>query len=206
MGDGGAVRRLYKVLGVTSTISDGELKQAYREQVLKWHPDRHTNARARDDAEFKFRELQAAFDDLTKHRKLYPNNSSGAAHSQAHTSDPLNRQQTQAERAKRSHDVRGGHKAADGWGPWTSARGSTWSAETGQPERPFEYNNERARGFTAPRFVRDASRLEYEKKYSTTEFRVRRFAIAGVLSLATLAPRAAIFSACFSPYSVAVIG
>lgn len=182
MADGAAVRRLYKVLGVTSTISDEELKGAYREQVLKWHPDRHTEARARDAAEFKFRELQAAFDDLTKHRKSYPSNSSGAGHSQAHTAyDPLNRRQTEAERAKRSHDVRGGQKAADGWGPWRSSRGSTWSAETGQPERPFEYTNEKSQGFTAPRFVRDARKLEYEKKYSTTEFRVRRLAIAGVI-------------------------
>ena len=70
---------------------------------------------------------------------------------------------------------------ADGWGPWTSSRGSTWSAETGQPHKPFEYSSEHSRGFTAPRFVRDASRLEYEKKYSPLEFRVRRFAIAGVI-------------------------
>ena len=70
---------------------------------------------------------------------------------------------------------------SDGWGPWTSAKGSTWSEQTGQPNKPFEYSAERSRGFTAPRFVRDAERLEYEKKYSPLEFRVRRFAIAGVI-------------------------
>lgn len=69
---------------------------------------------------------------------------------------------------------------SDGWGPWTSAKGSTWSEQTGQPNKPFEYSAERSRGFTAPRFVRDAERLEYEKKYSPTEFRVRRVAIAAV--------------------------
>lgn len=68
----------------------------------------------------------------------------------------------------------------DGWGPWTSAKGSTWAEQTGQPHKPFEYSAERSRGFTAPRFVRDAERLEYEKKYSPTEFRVRRVAIAAV--------------------------
>ena len=66
----------------------------------------------------------------------------------------------------------------DGWGPWTSSKGSTWSEQTGR--KPFEYSAERSRGFTAPRFVRDAERLEYEKKYSPTELRVRRVAIAAV--------------------------
>ena len=106
MAESAKVRKLYRVLGVSSNISDEELKEAYRAAALKWHPDRHGGA-AREDAEFKFREAQAAYDDLVSHRQKH---GSGAS-----PHDTLNRQRAQAERTKdssRSHDVRSGHRAA----------------------------------------------------------------------------------------------
>ena len=106
MTEAAKVRKLYRVLGVSPNISDEELKEAYRAAALKWHPDRHGGA-ALKDAEFKFREAQAAFDDLVSHRQKH-----GSATS---SQDPLNRQKAKAERPKdssRSHDVRTGHRAA----------------------------------------------------------------------------------------------
>ena len=107
MAEAAKARKLYRVLGVSSNISDEELKQAYRAAALKWHPDRHGGA-ARKDAEFKFREAQAAFDDLVSHRQKH-----GSAGTSSH--DPLNKQRAHAARTKdssRSHDVRTGHRAA----------------------------------------------------------------------------------------------
>lgn len=112
--EGAKVRKLYRVLGVASSSSDEELKEAYRSAVLKWHPDRHQGAAARSDAEFRFREAQAAYDDITAHRQQHGVPSAGSSGSSAGAYDPLNRQRTQAERAKESyaHDVRSGHRAA----------------------------------------------------------------------------------------------
>ena len=108
------MRKLYRVLGVASSSSDEQLKEAYRSAVLKWHPDRHQGAAARSDAEFRFREAQAAYDDITAHRQQNGVPSAGSSGSNAGAYDPLNRQRTQAERAKESyaHDVRSGHRAA----------------------------------------------------------------------------------------------
>lgn len=108
MADGPKVRKLYRVLGVTPDISDAELKEAYHAAALKWHPDRH-GAAAREDAEFKFREAQGAFDDLVSHRQQFGNSASSY--------DPLkNSQRARAEQrtrdSSRSHDVRSGHRAA----------------------------------------------------------------------------------------------
>lgn len=106
MAEGAKARKLYRVLGVSSNISDEELKEAYRAAALKWHPDRHGGA-AREDAEFKFREAQAAYDDLVSHREKHGSGTS--------SHDPLNRQRAHADRTKdssRSHDVRTGHRAA----------------------------------------------------------------------------------------------
>ena len=108
MADGAKVRKLYRVLGVSPNISDEKLKEAYRAAALKWHPDRHDGGAAREAAEFKFREAQAAFDDLVLHRQQYGHGTS--------SHDPLNGQRAQPDRrpkdSSRSHDVRRGHRAA----------------------------------------------------------------------------------------------
>ena len=60
----------YKVLGVSSKASAGEIKKAFREKALDTHPDRHP-----DDprAEEKFKEAYAAYEVLgnAKRRKQY---------------------------------------------------------------------------------------------------------------------------------------
>ena len=51
-------RDYYEVLGVTRTVTDTELKSAYRKLALQYHPDRNPN---NPDAEEKFKELTEAY-------------------------------------------------------------------------------------------------------------------------------------------------
>jgi len=53
-----AKRDYYEVLGVTRTVSEIELKSAYRKLALQYHPDRNPN---NPDAEEKFKEVSEAY-------------------------------------------------------------------------------------------------------------------------------------------------
>jgi molecular chaperone DnaJ len=53
-----AKRDYYEVLGVTRTVTEVELKGAYRKLALQYHPDRNPN---NPDAEEKFKEVSEAY-------------------------------------------------------------------------------------------------------------------------------------------------
>ena len=53
-----AKRDYYEVLGVTRTVTEIELKSAYRKLALQYHPDRNPN---NPDAEEKFKEVSEAY-------------------------------------------------------------------------------------------------------------------------------------------------
>ena len=58
----------YEVLGVSRTASDSEIKTAYRELVKKYHPDNYANNPLADLASEKMKEINEAYDAVTKAR------------------------------------------------------------------------------------------------------------------------------------------
>lgn len=59
----------YKVLGVSPNDSDDKIRQAYRELARKYHPDKYTDNPLSDLAEEKMKEINDAYDLITKQRK-----------------------------------------------------------------------------------------------------------------------------------------
>lgn len=56
----------YEVLGVSRGASDEEIKKAYRELVRKYHPDNYANNPLADLAQEKMKEINEAYDAITK--------------------------------------------------------------------------------------------------------------------------------------------
>ncbi|CAD2213248.1 DnaJ domain/DnaJ C terminal domain containing protein, putative [Angomonas deanei] len=61
----------YKVLGISKTATASEIKKAYHQLALKYHPDKNTDNR--EEAERKFKEVSEAYDVLSdeEKRKVY---------------------------------------------------------------------------------------------------------------------------------------
>lgn len=62
------MRDPYSVLGVSQGASDDEVKKAYRELARKYHPDNYQNNPLADLAEEKMKEINEAYDAITKQR------------------------------------------------------------------------------------------------------------------------------------------
>ena len=58
----------YSVLGINQNASDEEVKKAYRELARKYHPDNYQNNPLADLAEEKMKEVNEAYDTITKMR------------------------------------------------------------------------------------------------------------------------------------------
>lgn len=66
----------YEVLGIKEGASQEEIKQAYREQVKKYHPDKHQDNPLQELAEEKLQEINEAYDFLMKNSGNNRNNRS----------------------------------------------------------------------------------------------------------------------------------
>lgn len=62
------MRNPYEVLGIKEGASEEEIKKAYREMVKKYHPDQYQANPLSDLAEEKLREVNEAYDMLTKNQ------------------------------------------------------------------------------------------------------------------------------------------
>ena len=60
------MRDPYSVLGVSPNATDEEIKKAYRKLSRKYHPDANINNPNKAAAEEKFKEVQAAYDQIVK--------------------------------------------------------------------------------------------------------------------------------------------
>ena len=58
----------YSVLGVSQNASDDEIKRAYRDLARKYHPDNYQNNPLADLAEEKMKEINEAYESITKQR------------------------------------------------------------------------------------------------------------------------------------------
>lgn len=58
----------YQVLGVSENASDEEIKKAYRELARKYHPDNYHDNPLADLAQEKMKEINAAYEEITKRR------------------------------------------------------------------------------------------------------------------------------------------
>lgn len=58
----------YSVLGVSRDASEEEIKKAYKTLSRKYHPDANINNPNKDQAEEKFKEIQAAYQQIMKER------------------------------------------------------------------------------------------------------------------------------------------
>jgi len=62
----------YKILEIESTVSDDEVKKAYRRMAMKYHPDKvsHLGDDFKNVANEKFKKVQAAYDQIKKERGI----------------------------------------------------------------------------------------------------------------------------------------
>jgi len=58
----------YKVLGVSPSASDEEIKKAYREQARKYHPDNYHDNPLSDLAQEKMKQINEAYDSILRMR------------------------------------------------------------------------------------------------------------------------------------------
>ena len=58
----------YRVLNIPPTATDEEVKKAYRELARKYHPDNYNNNPLADLAQEKMKEINEAYDTITKLR------------------------------------------------------------------------------------------------------------------------------------------
>ena len=58
----------YQVLNISPNASDDEVKKAYRDLARKYHPDNYQNNPLADLAEEKMKEINEAYDTITKQR------------------------------------------------------------------------------------------------------------------------------------------
>ena len=58
----------YEILGVSENATDEQIKEAYKELVKKYHPDKYQNNPLADLAEAKMQEINEAYDTIVKQR------------------------------------------------------------------------------------------------------------------------------------------
>lgn len=127
------MRDPYEVLGVSPDAGDDEIKRAYRELARKYHPDNYQNNPLADLAEEKMKEINEAYDAITRSRSGGGAYAGGAAQSQSgysygYGSGYQQQRQSagsvfgQARQAIQNNDLEGAERILQG----ASARNGEW--------------------------------------------------------------------------------
>ncbi|WGV25069.1 J domain-containing protein [Halotia branconii] len=58
------INHAYEILGLTPGASQAQIKQAYRQLVKTWHPDRFFDQKQKQEAESKIKKINAAYNTL----------------------------------------------------------------------------------------------------------------------------------------------
>ncbi len=58
------INHAYEILGLTPGASQGQVKQAYRQLVKIWHPDRFSDPQQKQEAEAKIKDINVAYNQL----------------------------------------------------------------------------------------------------------------------------------------------
>lgn len=100
------MENLYEVLGVPETSSQDEIKKGYRQQAMKWHPDR--NPGNKEEAEERFKQIGYAYKVLSDPAQRAEYDSELARMRSAGAQDQANNNQQQTSRgASQSNRGRG---------------------------------------------------------------------------------------------------
>jgi len=69
-GTAASTTRAYEILGIERNTTEEEIKKAYRQMALKYHPDRvtHLGEDVRKAAEEKFKKIQEAYETVKKEK------------------------------------------------------------------------------------------------------------------------------------------
>lgn len=123
----------YKVLDVSPSASDEEIRTAYRELAKKYHPDNYNASPLADLAQEKMQEINAAYDAIVSERRngtprSAPYGSAGGGYSGAQSRLMHVRSMIQARRLTEAEEALDAVPPSDRDAEWDFLRGSVYYA------------------------------------------------------------------------------
>lgn len=105
----------YKILGVADDATQQQIKEGYRREAMKWHPDRHAGPRAKAEAHIRFKELAQAYRTLRdpEAREQYDRERADQLHQAQQDATQSNRAEPESRAERREARHSSGPSAAE---------------------------------------------------------------------------------------------